>query len=80
MVCSRLATGGGLATRELYTDDEEALFDATRPIILNGIEDFVARPDLGDRTVLLTLENIPDHRRKLESGRNKRFCEVSLRR
>jgi hypothetical protein len=63
---ARLATGGGLATRELYTNDEEALFDATRPIILNGIEDFVARPDLGDRTVLLTLESIPDERRKLE--------------
>jgi hypothetical protein len=63
---ARLATGGGLATRELYTDDEEVLFEATRPIILNGIEDFVARPDLGDRTVLLTLENIPDDRRKLE--------------
>jgi hypothetical protein len=63
---ARLATGGGLATRELYTDDEEVLFDATRPIILNGIEDFVARPDLGDRTVLLTLQNIPDDRRKLE--------------
>jgi hypothetical protein len=63
---ARLATGGGLATRELFTDDEEALFDATRPIVLNGIEDFVARPDLGDRTVLLTLENIPDDRRKLE--------------
>jgi hypothetical protein len=63
---ARLATGGGLATRELYTDDEEALFDATRPIILNGIEDFMARPDLGDRTVLLTLASIPDDRRKLE--------------
>lgn len=63
---ARLATGGGLATRELYTNDEEALFDATRPIILNGIEDFVARPDLGDRTVSLTLESIPDERRKLE--------------
>jgi hypothetical protein len=33
----RLATGGGFGTRELYTDSEEVLFDAMRPIILNGI-------------------------------------------
>jgi hypothetical protein len=42
----RLATGGGFATRQLYTDGDEVLFDAMRPIILNGIEDFVFRPDL----------------------------------
>ena len=34
----RLATGGGFSTRELYTHDEEKLFDAQRPVILNGIE------------------------------------------
>src|SRR5262249_51569316 len=37
----RLATGGGFATRQLYSDLDEALFDAMRPIILNGIEDIV---------------------------------------
>ena len=37
----RLATGGGFAVRQLYTDQDEVLFDATRPMILNGIEDFV---------------------------------------
>ena len=47
-----LATGGGFATRELYTDGEEKLFDATRPIMLNGIEDVATRPDLLDRIAL----------------------------
>ena len=28
----RLATGGSFAVRQLYTDDEEVLFEATRPI------------------------------------------------
>src|ERR1022692_2638101 len=42
----RLATGGGFAVRQLYTDQDELLFDATRPVILNGIEDIVTRPDL----------------------------------
>jgi hypothetical protein len=32
----RLATGGGFATRQLYTDDEEIIFSAKRPIILIG--------------------------------------------
>jgi hypothetical protein len=62
----RLATGGGLATRQLYTDQEEVLFDATRPVILNGIEDVVTRPDLADRALFLTLEPIPEERRRSE--------------
>jgi hypothetical protein len=62
----RLATGGGYATRELYSDSEEALFDATRPIILNGIEDFVVRPDLADRSLALPLAVIPDGQRRTE--------------
>src|SRR5207237_3972573 len=35
----RLATGTGFATRELYTDGEESLFVAQRPIVLDGIEE-----------------------------------------
>jgi hypothetical protein len=59
----RLATGGGFAVRQLYTDQDEVLFDATRPVILNGIEDIVTRPDLADRAIFLTLEPIPEERR-----------------
>ena len=63
----RLATGGGFAVRRLYTDQDEVLFDAARPAILNGIEDIVARPDLADRAVFLTLEAIPEERRRPEA-------------
>ncbi len=63
----RLATGGGFAVRQLYTDQDEVLFDATRPVILNGIEDIVTRPDLADRAVFLTLESIPEERRRPEA-------------
>lgn len=62
----RLATGGGFATRQLWTDQDEILFTATRPIVLNGIEDIVSRPDLGDRAILLTLEPISKEKRKPE--------------
>jgi hypothetical protein len=63
----RLATGGGFAVRQLYTDQDEVLFDATRPAILNGIEDVITRPDLADRALILTLEPIPDERRLPEA-------------
>ena len=63
----RLATGGGYAVRQLYTDQDEVLFDAVRPVILNGIADVVTRPDLADRAVFLNLEAIPEGCRRLEA-------------
>ncbi len=63
----RLATGGGFAVRQLYTDQDEVLFDAARPVILNGIEDIVTRPDLADRAIFLRLEPIPEERRRPEA-------------
>jgi hypothetical protein len=62
----RVATGGGLATRQLYTDDEEALFNYQRPVILNGIDDVATRHDLADRSLNLVLPPIPDDERKTE--------------
>lgn len=62
----RIATGGGFATRQLYTDADEMLFDAQRPILLNGIDDLAVRDDLRDRAVVLTLPPIPDTKRQDE--------------
>jgi hypothetical protein len=62
----RLATGGGFGTRELYTNDEEQLFDSMRPVILTGIEAVATRPDLLDRSVLLELASISQEGRKSE--------------
>jgi hypothetical protein len=63
----RLSTGGGFSARELYTDAEECLFDATRPVILNGITDVATRPDLLDRSLIITLPPIPEEQRKPEA-------------
>jgi hypothetical protein len=63
----RLATGGGFATRELYTDSEEMLFDAQRPLILNGIEELANRGDLLDRSLILYLPSIPEEQREAET-------------
>jgi hypothetical protein len=63
----RLATGGGFATRQLYTDDEEIIFSAKRPIILNGIDDIATRGDLQERSLLISLPSIPEERRVEEA-------------
>jgi hypothetical protein len=72
MLC-RLATGGGFAVRQLYTDQDEILFEAARPVILNGIEDFVTRPDLADRSLFLTLNPIPEKDRRPEAELHAAF-------
>ncbi len=74
-----LATGGGFGTRELYTDDEEKLFDATRPILLNGIEDLATRPDLLDRALCLTLPTISESDRRDEDELWQAFAAVRPR-
>ena len=63
----RLASGGSFAVRQLYSDDEEVLFEAARPILLNGIEEVVSRPDLGDRAIFLTLAPIGEALRRPEN-------------
>ncbi len=64
---ARLATGAGFGTRLLYSDDEEKLFYAARPIIINGIGELAVRSDLLDRSLLVTLPRIPDGKRRPES-------------
>jgi hypothetical protein len=68
----RLASGGGFAVRQLYTDQNEVLFDAARPVILDGIEEVITRPDLADRSIFLTLPPVGEARRQPEwsSGGN----------
>jgi hypothetical protein len=66
-LCS-LATGGGFGTRELYSDQDEVLFDATRPIVVNGIEEIATRSDFLDRALMVTLPAIADEHRRAERG------------
>ena len=63
----RLATGGGFATRELFTDSEEIIFRAQRPVLLNEIEEIVTRNDLLDRALILYMTSIPEGKRRSES-------------
>lgn len=51
----RIATGGGMAARKLYSDSEEVLVEIQRPMLANGIDDIATRPDLADRCLHLLL-------------------------
>ena len=51
-----LATGTGFTIRSLGTDDEESILVAERPIMLDGIGDFVVEPDLADRSFFLMVD------------------------
>jgi hypothetical protein len=70
----RLATGGGLSTRELYSDDNETILDAMRPMILNGIDSLVSRADLASRAILLELPQIKEKHRRREVDLWKAFA------
>jgi hypothetical protein len=63
----RLSTGGGMSVRRNYTDDEEELFEAIRPCVMNGIGDIITRPDLMDRSLLVHLPAITEDRRIQEN-------------
>lgn len=63
----RIATGGGYAARQLYTDGEEVIYSDRRPIILTSIEDVATRGDLADRTITVTLPLLPERLRRTEA-------------
>ncbi len=70
-----LATGGGFGARALFTNADEALSDAKRPIIINGIDDMTTRPDLPDRSLVFRLQQIRESDRMDEEDFWRRFNE-----
>jgi len=69
-----LSTAGAFGTRKLWTDDEEQLFSAKRPIVVNGITNAITAPDLADRAVFLTLAVISESGRREEKEFDAAFA------
>ena len=63
----RIATGAGSGKRRLYADADEVIFAVARPVLLNGIPSLLARGDLADRSIAMTLPPIPDAARRPEA-------------
>jgi 5S rRNA maturation endonuclease (ribonuclease M5) len=75
----RLSTGGGVSNRELYTNRDENILDAMRPIILNGIDSLTERSDLADRALIFNLKQIPDKSRQSEKQFWAKFNQAQPR-
>ena len=71
-----LATGGGLGKRQLYTDDEEHILYAQRPLILNGIDEVATRGDLMERSIIIHLPPIKNKKRRTEEEINIEFESI----
>ena len=72
----RLATGGGFGGRELYSDHDEAIFDATRPLVFNAIPDLgTTRPDFLDRALIVEFLSIKPEIRRYEAQFWREFSE-----
>ena len=69
----RLATGGGLAKRQHYTDGEEYSIEAMRPVALTGINTVTERQDLLDRMLVVTLKPIEEVERRDEHSFWEKF-------
>lgn len=64
----RLLTGAGITKRRLYSDLDEIQFHLSRPALLNGIDAIATRPDLADRSLVVTLPTITAARRRQEAA------------
>lgn len=67
-----VSTGGSYASRTLYTNGEETTLTAKNPVVLNGINRVISKPDLLDRAVTVSLPLIDkrideaSHQKKVE--------------
>lgn len=58
-----LATGGGFATRQFFTNGDEHVLETKRPVTLNGINPIATQPDLIERTISIDAPTIPPDKR-----------------
>ena len=76
----RLATGGGFGGRQLYSDHDEAIFDATRPLVFNAIPELgTARPDFLDRALTVEFLALPPELRRDEARYWGEFSKLQPR-
>lgn len=64
-----VSTGGGFATRKLYTTGEESTLKFKRPVVLNGISAVITQQDLLGRAVSLELPRITHRQEEAENAR-----------
>lgn len=72
----RLATGVGFSARKLYTDSDERIFDVCRPVIINSIGEVITRPDLLERSIVLSIPIIPKSQVRTDEEVGERYAAL----
>lgn len=62
----KAVTGMGFSKRTLYTDDDATIYNVSAVIGINGINLVASKPDLLERTILMSLERVAKEHRKQE--------------
>jgi len=73
-----VSTGGGYASRQLYTNDDESIIEVLNPVVLNGISAVISRQDLLDRTIAICLPTIINRKNEAEIGQELLKAESSI--
>jgi putative DNA primase/helicase len=63
----RISTGGGIRGRVLYTNDEEVIYFLKRAQVFTAIPEAAVRADLVDRSISITLPQLPKFNRRTEA-------------
>lgn len=69
----RAVTGSSFSRRRLYTDDEDIIYRFKRAIGINGINLVATKPDLLDRSIIISLERIQKERNRSQIEILKEF-------
>jgi hypothetical protein len=72
----RASTGSGFSKRELYTDDEDIIYNFILCTGINGINIIGLRPDLLDRSILRKRQPILKHKRRKKEDIQAEFEQM----
>lgn len=72
----RAVTGSGFTKRELYSDDNDVIYNFRRCLGFNGINLAATKADLLDRGIITALERIPESKRLKDTVVKARFAAI----
>ena len=72
-----VSTGGGIISRKLYSDTQEAGFNGMRPVVVSAITNVLTQPDLAQRAYSVRLKRIEEGRRQTERAYWREWGEAA---
>ncbi|HJT47450.1 MAG TPA: DNA polymerase domain-containing protein [Nitrososphaeraceae archaeon] len=75
-ILCRAVTGSGFSKRELFTNDDDVIYNFKRCIGINGINLGATKSDLIDRGIIIEHVPIPKHRKRLLKEIWQKFYEI----